>query len=241
MLAPIRSGTRRDSVTESLRDAIVSGRLRPGEQINQVKTAVMLGVSRGIVREALSKLEEDGLVKHAPFQGTFVTDVTPGSIAELYGLRQVIEPYAARLAADRAGNEGIDNIRDALTSLKRAAEREDLQESLDSDLAFHRLIYERAGHGLLIQTWRSIEAGVRMCLALGHRAYDDPRRLVGSHPDILAALADHDAERAAHLARSHVEDAGAAIARSWAAAYATADFKIQLGRDVTPPDAAQSR
>ena len=214
---PVESKTLSESVTDSIRRAIFSGDLQAGQQVNQAQIAEQLGTSRGPVREALRQLEEEGLIQNVPYKGTFVIDISPEYIEELYGVRRVLEVFAIRRASERASREDLDALRATVAQMRQAAEASDLDLTRELDLWFHHLICQSAHHSLLLQLWKSKEAGVRLCLAHGHSAYKDPREIIGTHPDILAALESRDVEQAAQLLDQHIKVAGDAIYHSWIA------------------------
>lgn len=214
----IGSRTLTDGVVDAIRRAILRGDLAPGEQVNQAQIAEKLGTSRGPVREALRQLEEEGLIQNIPYKGTFVIEITPEYIEELYSIRRVLEVFAVRRAIEKADPEDLEALRATVAEMREAVEGEDLDRSGELDLHFHYLICHSAHHNLLMQMRKSIEAGLRLCLAHGHRAtYDDPRDIVGTHPDILTAIEAKDANRAADLLDKHIREAGEAIYSSWMA------------------------
>lgn len=215
---PVDARTLRQSVTEAIRQVILQGDLLPGAQVNQAQIAEQLGVSRGPVREALGQLEEEGLIKNVPYKGTFVTEITSDYITELYSIRRVIETFAARQAAIRATPEELQELRTLLDQMYATAERDDMAQMGTLDIRFHYLIISAAHHSMLLQMWKSIEMGVRRCLALRHRIYRRPIDVIGTHPDILAALEAGDAELASTILDAHIAEAGEYLLRSWAQA-----------------------
>lgn len=217
---PVDARTLRQSVTEAIRQVILQGDLLPGAQVNQAQIAEQLGVSRGPVREALGQLEEEGLIKNVPYKGTFVTEITGDYITELYSIRRVIETFAARQAAVRATPEDLHELRTILNEMYATAELDDMALMGTLDIRFHYLIISAAHHSLLLQLWKSIEMGVRRCLALRHRIYRRSVDVIGTHPDILAALEAGDAEHAATILDAHIAEAGDHLLRSWAQAQA---------------------
>jgi DNA-binding GntR family transcriptional regulator len=217
---PVDARTLRQSVTEAIRQVILQGDLLPGAQVNQAQIAEQLGVSRGPVREALGQLEEEGLIKNVPYKGTFVTEITGEYITELYSVRRVIETFAVRQAALRAAPEDLIALRNVLNEMYATAELDDMARMGTLDIHFHYLIISAAHHSLLLQIWKSIEMGVRRCLALRHRIYRRSVDVIGTHPDILAALEAGDAERAGAILDVHIAEAGEHLLRSWAQAQA---------------------
>lgn len=215
--------TLRQSVTEAIRQGILQGDLLPGEQINQAQIAEQLGVSRGPVREALGQLEEEGLIKNVPYKGTYVTEITGEYITELYSIRQVIETFAARQAATRATATDLAKLLAVLDEMYVTAEMNDMTRMGTLDIQFHYLICCSSHHSLLLQVWKSIEIGVRRCLALRHRIYRSPADVIGTHPDILAAIEAGEAELAAEILGTHIAEAGAHLYDSWTTSQADAE------------------
>ena len=219
---PLEQRTLRNNVTDRIRRAILDGTLAPGAQVNQLLIAEQMGVSRGPVREALGQLEEEGLIRNVPYKGTFVNEVTLTFIEELYSIRRLLEVFAIRRATERSDAEMQQACRKIVDEMHEAADANDTDRLRELDLRFHALICLNAQHGFLMQMWKSIETGVRRCLAMRHSIYDDPHDIIGSHPDILAAMEAHDAERAGQLLDTHIKEAGELLARAWSKALAKA-------------------
>lgn len=216
-LQPINSKTMREDVTGAIRRAILNGEMALGEKINQVQIAHKLGTSRGPVREALRQLEEEGLINSIPYRGTFVIEITPEYVKDLFEIRQVIEIFAVQCAIDRAQTDDLEKLRATVNEMQQAITVSDLDRSSELDLQFHSLIYQSAHHDLLLPMWKSIEAGVRLCLAHGHRIDAERRAYIGTHLEILAAIEAKDKDRASQLLKNHIRDAGDAIYNSWLA------------------------
>lgn len=207
--------TLRQTTVDSLRRAILDGVWEPGVQLNQVLIAERLGVSRGPVREALSQLEQEGLVRNVPRKGAFVTDITPVYIEELYSVRRALEVFAVERAARCAEPVELAHLQGIVDEMRAAAGRADERELAGIDLRFHAQIVASAHHTLLVQMWKSIEVGVRRCVGIRHRIYDNPLDIVGSHPDIFNAIKASDARAAGELLDIHIREAGELLCRLW--------------------------
>lgn len=186
--------TLRDSVRQTLREAILKGRLAPGEPINQVTLAKEFGVSRGPLREALSLLEEEGLVTNIPYRGTFVADFNDRIIHDTYSLRRVLEQFAVELAMTRHNPAEMADLRAVYLSMAAAIEAGEMEQFHELDLAFHRQIYAMADHELLAQMWTTIEANVKRSIFYGNFQHQDdpPGILLDSHRLILEAIESGD-------------------------------------------------
>lgn len=211
----LETQTLRSNVIHVLRQAILNGDLQPGDAINQADVAKRLGISRGPLREALGLLEEEGLVRILPYKGAYVTELSAVFIEELYSLRGVLEEFAVRRAVDRASADEIQRLDRVVADMRDAATAGDDYRLGVLDLEFHRGICLMAQHSLLMQQWKAIENGVHRCLSLRHSIYDDLFEIVGSHPDIVAAIAARNAEHAVRLLRRHILDAGETLVRAW--------------------------
>ncbi|MBC8077677.1 MAG: GntR family transcriptional regulator [Chloroflexales bacterium] len=226
---PLTGKTLRTSVIDTIRQAILDGSLMPGEQVNQAHIAEKLGISRGPVREALGQLEQEGLIRNVPYKGTYVTEITREYIEELYSMRQVLEEFAIRRATVLIEPDELAELHAVVADMKAAADAEDSGRLGQLDIRFHALICQSARHHLLMQTWKALDVGVRRCLALRHRIYSDPRDIVGTHPDILAALEARDADRADELLSVHIQEAGEQLIKVWAANQQTVAIDTNAG------------
>jgi DNA-binding GntR family transcriptional regulator len=199
-----------DRATEVLHDAIVTGRLRPGERLVQQQLADELGISRTPLREALRRLEQEGLVVVVN-RGLAVADPEPEALLDIYNLREVLDGLAARLAAARMSNEELDE----LEALHRRGDG--LDRGIDPDgwrklnADFHNFILRCAQSPALS---RVMPAG-RISRHLRYpSAFLHPARIQAGHADheaILAALRARDGTAAEAAARSHMRRVQAAL------------------------------
>src|SRR5690242_1600880 len=187
-LQPLDTGTLRTRVTDSVRQAILQGILLPGGQVNQAQIAAKLGISRGPLREALRQLEEEGLVQSYPHKGTFVTEITPASIEEIYSIRRVLETFAVARMIEHPNPSVLRQLNDIVQEMQAASDAVDNTELNQLDFQFHAAIIRGANHALLTQLWKSIEIGVRRVVALRHGIYENLHDIVGNHPELLAAI-----------------------------------------------------
>ena len=130
----------------ALRDAIVRGRLAPGQRLSENALAAEMGVSRTPIREGLSLLREDRLVETVPQLGSFVARVDPAAIADAQFVREALECAAIRLAAQAAGEADIAELEENLPGQERALEQGDQDAFYLLDNAFHRSLCDLSGH-----------------------------------------------------------------------------------------------
>lgn len=216
-LQPVDIYTLRTRVTESVRNAILQGVLVPGGQVNQAQIAAKLGISRGPLREALRQLEEEGLVQSYPHKGTFVTEITPAYIEEVYSIRRVLETFAVKRMIEYNNPQVLQELREIVADMLNAAETGDTHQLNELDFQFHNAILLGAQHSLLMQLWKSIEVGVRRMVVLRHGIYENLYEIVGNHPNLLAAIEVRDALLASQLLDTHIREAGEKVHAAWSA------------------------
>jgi DNA-binding GntR family transcriptional regulator len=205
-LSEVRAEPLSALVLRTLREAIVEGRLAPGEAIVEVHLSRQLGVSRAPLREALRQLEEEGLVVSVPFRGTVVSTIDRRSLDELCSLRNLIERFAVQRVIERATDEDLTRLQTIVDSMERHAELGDIDAVDQDDIAFHATLLELADHTLLLQVWSTYAAQIRRAMRLRNRLNRDPARIVALHRPILDALWNRDLAAAAACLADHGTD-----------------------------------
>jgi DNA-binding GntR family transcriptional regulator len=200
-LAVLETTSKRDRVVDLLRKAILSGSLVPGEQIVESRVARQLGVSQAPVREALALLERQGLVVKVHHRGTFVSRLHARELRELFTLRAVLDAFSARLAAERASDKDIAQLRQILARMKAAEESGDLARLTDAHLELHETIYRLSGHQLLIDIFALIHPRMVLALTFAENLFSAEGRETDCHLPLIDALADRDPRRAETVAR----------------------------------------
>jgi GntR family transcriptional regulator, rspAB operon transcriptional repressor len=206
-----RAGNTAHLIYRALRDDIVSMRRKPGEPIVEREIALVRGVSRTPVREALLRLADENLVEIFPQSGTFVARIPIGALPEAILMRTSLEQTTARLAAERADAQQVARLRELLDRQRRVQSRGDRDRFHEADEAFHAAIAETAGHPGI---WRFIEQVKmqvdryrRLTLPVPGRM----RRVLAEHAAIVAAIEKHDAPAAAASMAAHLENLRASI------------------------------
>jgi DNA-binding GntR family transcriptional regulator len=201
------SRTLSDHVTHQLRQAILTGKLKPGQRIVEREIAEAMNTSRGPVRDALKLLENERLVVRYPHKGTFVAWLSLKDAQEIYSLREAIESLAVDYAISNAAAEQIDELAELVETMAVQAERDYTQfEATDIDLEFHHTLCRISGHTRLLEAWEALNPQIRMLL-LHHttRLPDDFRdRGVEWHRQIVDAVRQQDVELAHRLLRKHL-------------------------------------
>jgi DNA-binding GntR family transcriptional regulator len=200
-----RPGNLPDIAYDRFRRALRSGDLKPGDRLLEVSLAQAFGMSRTPVRQAMQRLQAEGLVMYAPPRGLCVATYSPAQIDELYEMREALEGTAARLAAQHAGPAET-------AFLQTMAEAEGLlQESPDTiaeqNRRFHQAIHEATHNRHLL---RAIGTMADALLLLGRTTLSAPGRAAEArqeHLAMAAAIAMHDPAAAEEAARSHIRAA----------------------------------
>jgi DNA-binding GntR family transcriptional regulator len=209
-----------DDVADRLREAIVSGWFGPGERLREETLAKSIGVSRGPVREALARLEREGLIVIRRNRGAIVARLSDEDLEEVYSLRVAVEVLAVRRVAERIDAAGLDRLQAIVDRIAAAVARGiEPGEAAELDLAFHDELYDLAAHRRLRDVWFSLRPQIHILLLDRNVAVDDFREFVASsHQDILDALRERDAARAVALVEGHLHGSYERVRRQRVAA-----------------------
>jgi DNA-binding GntR family transcriptional regulator len=149
---------------DMLREAILGGELAQGSRLNEVELAHTLNISRGSLREALRRLEADGLVVSEPNRGSHVVRVTTEDVLDTIRLRELIEPFAAEATMIATRLEAVAGLTAALEEMTDAAGRGEVKQLVDAHTQFHAVFFLGAESPLLARFWPLIEYPVRLYL-----------------------------------------------------------------------------
>jgi DNA-binding GntR family transcriptional regulator len=217
--SPLGGQSLRAEVRERLRQAIMHGELKPGEQIVESRLARQLGISQAPVREALRELEQMGLVVNHTRRGTFVRELTPQDAWEMYTLRAQLESMAARLALPHLTDGDLSEMERLIEAMLRAGRSGNSEELTVADARFHEVLCERSGHKLLLRMWRSIHPlnWTQLTVAVLHR---DLVELAERHRDIVDALRTRNADAVERAVQHHLLAVGEEVIRDLASGLA---------------------
>ncbi len=194
----------RDVVFNILRKAIITGEFAPGERLMEIALAERLGVSRTPVREAIRKLELEGLVVMIPRKGAEVARITEKDLRDVLDVRCALEELGASLASSRITEDGRKDLRDALLSFEKAVESGDFAEIADKDMDFHDVIFDIVDNPrltVIVNNLRELIYRYRLEY-VKDVAYH--QTLVKEHRQITDAIFDGDGERARKLMKGHI-------------------------------------
>ena len=189
---------------EHLREEIISGRLTPGTELQEVALAESLGVSRGPIREALGRLAAEGLVTVRPRRGAVVRALSAEEFLEAYQVREALEVMAVRLAVPRLTAADVAGMQRLIEEMSALADAEDVQGFFETNGAFHQVFFEVAGNRMLAEQYRQLRDQIDRHRLRSLELRGNVRRSIAEHRAILRAVEAGDVERAVHLVSEHI-------------------------------------
>jgi DNA-binding GntR family transcriptional regulator len=196
-----------EAIYATLREAILSGILVPGERLGEVQLATLFKRSRTPVREAIRRLESERLAERSPHRGFVVGRITRGEVLEVYAVRAAMDGLAARLAALGILPGELEHLRWLNNRIREAAAAQDYGLMLNLNIDFHEGIGHASRNSLLLQFMRQIHDWVRR---FPDTTFAYPGRssiAVAEHEALLDALEQRNPEAAESIARAHMEHA----------------------------------
>ncbi len=194
----------RVQVYSALRDAIVTGRLKPGERIVEDRICTELGVSRSPLREALRKLEGEGLVSILPRRGAVVTELTQRDQLDLFPIREALEGLAAHLAASHITTDELAELEDVCQAMQKCIVAKDMAAVVVLNTQFHELIAKASRNRWVRDFLLSIRAQTRRLYRSSIEKPDRAVESVAEHRRVIEALRQGNGVQAEALAREHV-------------------------------------
>lgn len=182
--------TLKSHIFHGLREAIVSGRYRPGERLNESKIAREFGISRIPVREALMQLQEHGLVMNHERRGMFVTQLSEEDVQRINSLRVVLEAEALKLCRLKISKKDAARLTDIMVRMEAWTERTEM-DAAALDLQFHRTLWEAAGNPYLAKTLDSLVTSLFAHKALEYVSADLKRWSLHHHRALLDVALGH--------------------------------------------------
>ncbi|MBM7783726.1 GntR family transcriptional regulator [Tenggerimyces flavus] len=206
-LPRITADSRRHVIVRALRHAIEVGSLAPGDRLVERDLAERMGISRGPVREALRQLEQEGLVVSYPYRGTVVAEISAEEVEHLLvPLRLVLARFAVRHALARLTPADLSTLASLASSMRAAARVGDRAVVVETDVAFHELLLERAEQPHALQVWRTIAPRVRAYFHRDTGRYETLEEIADGHDELLAALRGGDLGEVEAVLARHIEE-----------------------------------
>lgn len=196
----------RDVVFNTLRQAILKGELEPGERLMEIQLAERLGVSRTPIREAIRKLELEGLVLMIPRKGAEVAHISETSLREVLEVRRSLEELAIELACQRITEEEIQEVEAAEAAFANAIRKGDAMNIAETDEHYHDVIYQATGNSRLVQILNNLREQMYRYRLEYIKDADKRQILIVEHEHILRALKSHNIAEAKSAVREHIDN-----------------------------------
>lgn len=201
----------RDVVFNTLRQAILRGELKPGERLMEIKLANKLGVSRTPIREAIRKLELEGLVVMIPRRGAVVGEITEKSLKDVLEVRRVLEELSVKLACERISAEEIEALKKAEKAFEMALKGGDVTEYAEADVRFHDIIYHATDNQRLIQLLYNLREQMYRYRVEYLKSPEVHEVLLSEHRYIVKMIEERDAEKAIEAVCKHIDNQVVAV------------------------------
>ena len=198
----------RERTYEFLKSSVLSGHFNPGERLTEEHLAKKLGVSRTPVREALHKLESEGLIKALETRGFIVSRDSKDEVEDLFDLRAILEGYALRIISERISKEDLERLNGFIVRAENALKRERIEEVFKWNTKFHDTLHgivvdKKRLHRLLVNIRKYVLRYRRDTLQYP----DGGKRAVDGHRKILLALRLKDPDLCERMMREHIQEA----------------------------------
>jgi DNA-binding GntR family transcriptional regulator len=202
----------REVVFNILRKEILRGDLKPGERLMEIQLANRLGVSRTPVREAIRKLELEGLVMMTPRRGAEVAKITEKNLIDALEVRRTLEKLAVTLACERITEEEIEALKKASDHCGTFLNRNDIIGVAKADEEFHNVIYNATNNQKLIKILNNLSEQVYRYRVEYLKHKNNPAQINDEHKQLLEAIEERDVERASTIAALHIDNQAKIVA-----------------------------
>lgn len=196
----------RDVVFNTLRRAILRGELKPGERLMEIQLANKLGVSRTPIREAIRKLELEGLVLMIPRKGAEVAEITEKNLRDVLEVRCALEELAVQLACDRIDGSGLKELHEAADRFRNILDSDDITQIAQADEAFHDVIFTATGNQRLIQLLNNLREQMYRYRIEYLKKKECYPQLLDEHESIIHAIESQDKDMAMQITGQHINN-----------------------------------
>ncbi len=200
-------------VFKKLRRAILLEELKAGERLTEIRLADRLGVSRTPIREAMRKLELEGLVVMVPRRGAVVAKISEKNLRDVLEIRRVLDMLCARLACERMSEEAKEKLNTACQDFEEAVKSGDLRDVAQKDVALHNIIIEATGNLTLQQMLDNLAEQMYRYRVKYLKDDSQYQTLSREHRAICKSIMSGDQETAVRLAKEHIDNQETAIIR----------------------------
>ncbi|NDO49657.1 GntR family transcriptional regulator [Lachnospiraceae bacterium MD335] len=203
----------RDVVFNTLRQEILTGKLKPGERLMEIHLANKLGVSRTPIREAIRKLELEGLVIMIPRRGAEVAQISWKSLKDVLEVRSALDALAIELACERMGQDDLELLYKACERFEQATDTKDTRKIAEADVAFHDIIVMSTGNKRLIQLVNNLSEQMYRYRFEYIKDESQHDMLVQEHKEMYRCIQCKDKKAAASVVKKHIDNQEEAIIR----------------------------
>lgn len=203
----------RDVVFHTLRREILTGQMKPGERLMEVHLAGRLGVSRTPIREAIHKLEQEGLVIMTPRRGAEVAQITEKGLKDVLEVRRALDILSIELACDRMTEEEMEALGEACIGFENATEGGDAADIAKADVSLHDIIVQATGNPRLQQLLNNLSEQMYRYRFLYIRDVSQHEKLIAEHREIFESILNRDKERAKAAVKLHIDNQEESIIR----------------------------
>ncbi|NLY29093.1 MAG: GntR family transcriptional regulator [Firmicutes bacterium] len=213
IVAPLKDDPLYIKAYEAIKEAILSGRIRPGSRLSQVGLAEELKVSRAPVVDALSRLATEGLVERRPRSGYFVYTLTEKDVIDVYNVRCALECQALRDVSGTIESKDIAMLADILEASYDELKRGDMTGYILADDRFHAELVGLANNRILNNMWGLIRDQIQLIRVMVAVTTKRVMRAAGEHSQLIACLYDRDLVGAEAVLRHHIESVKLEVTR----------------------------
>lgn len=196
----------RDVVFNTLRQAILTGDLKPGERLMEIHLANKLGVSRTPIREAIRKLELEGLVTMIPRRGAEVAQITEKSMNDVLEVRRSMDALCAELACDRISEQELVALEKACDDFAEAVKTKDIRKIAQADVALHDIIVQATGNRRLVQLINNLSEQMYRYRFEYLKDTSRHQSLIVEHRMICEGIRKKNKEEATSAAKLHIDN-----------------------------------
>ena len=196
----------RDVVFNTLRQAILRGEFKPGERLMEIQLANKLGVSRTPIREAIRKLELEGLVLMIPRKGAEVAQITEKSLRDVLEVRRALEDLAVQLACLRMSSQTLEDLKAAAKAFEEILGDEDITAVAEADVKFHDVIYMATDNQRLISLLNNLREQMYRYRVEYLKKKECHKQLLWEHQEIIRAIEEGEIDVATQVTKQHIDN-----------------------------------
>ena len=201
----------RDVVFNTLRQAILRGELKPGERLMEIQLANKLGVSRTPIREAIRKLELEGLVLMIPRKGAEVAQITEKNMQDVLEVRKALEELSVQLACERITPEQVEEMKMAAEDFRKVLKSGDVTKIAEADVKFHDIIFAATNNQRLITLLNNLREQMYRFRVEYLKQKECYPQLLEEHDKLIALISGGEVEEACELMGRHIDNQASTV------------------------------